>query len=132
MATAVDETNNFKVDKLTSDNYHHWKFNVKMYLIGKDLWEIVSGEEVLAEDANEETKRKFKKRENAALASICLSISTNLQIYVRSAKNPKEAWDTLANHFEEKTLSKKILYRRKLYRQKIFHKLCIQRFLGKT
>ena len=115
MATAVDETSNFKVDKLTSNNYHHWKFNVKMYLIGKDLWEIVSGEEVLAEEASEETKRKFKKRENAALASICLSISTNLQIYVRSAKNPKEAWDTLANHFEEKTLSKKIFYRRKLY-----------------
>ena len=53
MATAVDETNNFKVDKLTSKNYHHWKFNVKMYLIGKDLWEIVSGEEVLAEEASE-------------------------------------------------------------------------------
>jgi len=33
----------FKVEKLTGDNYHHWKFQMKMCLIGKDLWEIVTG-----------------------------------------------------------------------------------------
>ena len=44
-----------------------------------------------------------------------MSISQDLKIYVRSAKTSKEAWDSLANHFEEKTLSKKIMYRRQLY-----------------
>ena len=27
----------FKIAKLTTDNYHSWKFNMKMCLISKDL-----------------------------------------------------------------------------------------------
>ena len=111
----VQDTSSFKVEKLNSDNYHSWKFNIKMFLIGKDLWDIVDGSEVLENDADAETRNKFKKRDNMALATICLSISTGLQIYVRSAVSAKQAWDVLQNHFEEKTLSKKIFYRRKLY-----------------
>ena len=55
------------------------------------------------------------KRENLTLASVCLSVSSNLQIYVRSAETGKEAWDSLAKHFQQKTLSRKIQLRRKLY-----------------
>ena len=105
----------FKIEKLTAENYHSWKFNMKMYLIGKDLWEVVTGTEVMENDWTEAEKRKFKKRENQALAAICLGISTNLQIYVRSSETPKSAWDNLEKHFQQKTLSKKIFYRRKLY-----------------
>ena len=132
---AMEETS-FKVEKLNAENYHSWKFNVKMYLIGKDLWEIVDGKEVVGVNADEEEeeiqekrkfkkrgnsrkeeiqeKRKFKKRENLALSLICLSVTTNLQIYIRNAKTATEAWGNLSNHFE-KTLSRKIFYRRKLY-----------------
>ena len=105
----------FKIEKLTADNYHSWKFNMKMYLIGKDLWEIVTGTELLNDELSEADKRKFKKRENQALAAICLGISTNLQIYVRSSETAKAAWESLEKHFQQKTLSKKIFYRRKLY-----------------
>eukprot|EP00112_Aurelia_sp_Birch-Aquarium-sp1_P010241 Seg2196.2 transcript_id=Seg2196.2/GoldUCD/mRNA.D3Y31 product="Retrovirus-related Pol polyprotein from transposon TNT 1-94" protein_id=Seg2196.2/GoldUCD/D3Y31 len=78
-----------------------------MCLIGKDLWEIVR--------ASENEQRRFRKRENLALASVGLSVATSLQIYVRSAKSAKEAWDNLEQHFEQKSLSRKIFYRRKLY-----------------
>ena len=109
MATAVQEDGaSFKCEKLVADNYHSWKFNMKMYLMGRDLWDIVQGTEVVEEDANAENLRKFKKRENLALASICLSVSTGLQIYVRNAKSCREAWKSLSDNFEKKTLSKKI------------------------
>ena len=88
---------------------------MKMLLMGKDVWDIVDGSETIPEGASTETKQKFKKRSNLALSTICLAIHPSLQIYVRSAKDGKEAWDNLQNHFEQKTLSKKILYRRKLY-----------------
>ena len=106
----------FKMEKLTSENYHSWKFSMKMFLIGKDLWEIVQGNEVLADtvDANSEEARKFNKRCNIALASICLNVSTNLQVYVRSVLHAKEAWDVLAKHFEENTLTKKIFHRNRV------------------
>ena len=105
-----------KVDKLTFENYPHWKFNMKMFLMGKDLWEIVNGTEVLAAEDDAESRRKFKRRENLAMSYICLSVSTPLQIYVRGTKSANEAWNSLMDHFEEKTLSKIVHYRRKLYR----------------
>ena len=83
--------------------------------IGKDLWDIVAGFENLDETADVNEVSKFKKKENLALATICLSVSNSLHVYVRDCKNGKEAWDRLENHFKEKTLSKKIQYRRKLY-----------------
>ena len=103
---------------LSSDNYYAWKFDMKMLLIGRDVWDIVTGDEELEEGATQKEERSFKKRENQALSMICLNVSQEMKIYVRSAKTSKEAWDLLANHFEEKTLSKKIMYRRQLYNEK--------------
>ena len=105
----------FRAAKLTSENYHHWKFNIKMMLIGRDLWEIVEGSEVLPEEATNKQTQEFRKRVNKALSLICLAVSDNLQIYVRNAKSGKEAWDSLQNHFEEKTLSRKVGLHQKLY-----------------
>ena len=112
-------TEDFKIEKLTAENYHSWKFNMKMYLIGKDLWEIVTGTEVMDDNISDVERRRFKKRENQALAAICLCISTNLQIYVRSSQTANDAWNNLEKHFQQKTLSKKIFYRRKLYAAKM-------------
>ena len=113
MASAED--NNSRVQKLTGENYYDWKFDMSMLLIGKGVWDIVTGDEVLDEGATNKEKLNFKRRENVALSTICLAISQGLKIYVRSAKTSKEAWDALSNHFEEKTLSRKIRYRRQLY-----------------
>ena len=72
----------FKVEKLTAENYHGWKFNMNMYLIGKDLWEIVTGTETVSDDATDAQKK--------TLAAISLFIAINLQIYVRSAETAKQ------------------------------------------
>eukprot|EP00795_Rhopilema_esculentum_P012376 gene12376-3032_t len=111
MATGIEESG-FKVEKLTGDNYHSWKFQMKMCLIGKDLWGIVTGDETLAPTASNQEQQKFRRRENLALASICLSVSSDIQIYVRSAKTASEAWESLEKHFEKKSLAHKIFYRR--------------------
>ena len=73
------EDTGFKVEKLTGDNYHSWKFQMKMHLIGKDLWDIVTGAETLDEETTAEAQRRFRKRENLALATVCLSVVTNLR-----------------------------------------------------
>ena len=91
------------VEKLNGDNYHAWKFNLRMLLIGKDLWDIVSGDEVLPEEATPAMRNAFRKRDNRALSTIGLAINSDLQIYVRGTKSSKEAWDALASHFEEKS-----------------------------
>ena len=37
--------------KLNRKNYHAWNFSMKMMLIGRDLWDLVEGSEVLPERA---------------------------------------------------------------------------------
>ena len=118
MATDQSLTS-FNFEKLSMDNYIEWKFSMQMYLTGKDLWEIVSGAEVLADTADAEAKLKFKKRSNLALSAIGLGVKKDLQIYVRGCDSPKAAWDSLKNRFQESSLSKKILFRRKLYNTRL-------------
>ena len=62
--------------------------------------------------------RKFKKRENQALAAICVGVSTNLEIYVRSSETTQDARANLEKHFT-KTVSKKSFYPVKLYSTRI-------------
>eukprot|EP00795_Rhopilema_esculentum_P005134 gene5134-256_t len=61
------EDSGFKVEKVYGENYHSWKFQMKMYLFGKDLWELVTEEGALNAAANPEQQRRFRKRENMAL-----------------------------------------------------------------
>eukprot|EP00795_Rhopilema_esculentum_P001613 gene1613-16072_t len=59
MAVAGDI--NSKTETLTGENYHNWKFQMKMYLIGKDLWEIVTGivrDRICTRTANIKEERK--------------------------------------------------------------------------
>ena len=51
----------FKPDKLNGDNFHHWKFNMRMFLIGKDLWDIVNGDETLNPHATQKERDIFRK-----------------------------------------------------------------------
>ena len=111
-----------KFKKLTgSDNWNTWKFNLKMLLMGKDLWNIVTGDEVLPSDTEvgEDRRRKYKRRDQLAMSLICLNVSESVQIYVRGAESAREAWNCLSDHFEEKTLSRKIQLHRKLYNLKL-------------
>ena len=59
MATA-DDNSGFKVEMLTAENYFSWKFNMKMFLIGKDLLEIVTRAETLPGTASQEEQKDLK------------------------------------------------------------------------
>ena len=91
MAAVVD--GNLKIDRLTSDNYHDWAFDMKMLLMRSDVWNIVTGDETLGDDATATERILFQKRENRALSSICLAVGKECKVYVRAAKTSKEAWD---------------------------------------
>ena len=96
----------FRAAKLTADNYHNWKFSIKMMLIGRDLWEIVEGSEVLPEEATPKQTQEFRKRVNKALSLICLSVSDNLQICAFSMRKVVKRHGTAY-----RTILKRKLYR---------------------
>ena len=82
----------FKMEKLTSDNYHNWKYTMKLFLKGKGLWAIVTGDEVLEDGADDAAKKAYTKRADLALASIGLNVTKGLEIYVRNEETAKGPW----------------------------------------
>ena len=41
-----EDAASFKIDKFKGESFHLWKFKMQMMSEDKDLWEIVSGDEV--------------------------------------------------------------------------------------
>eukprot|EP00112_Aurelia_sp_Birch-Aquarium-sp1_P025965 Seg893.2 transcript_id=Seg893.2/GoldUCD/mRNA.D3Y31 product="Retrovirus-related Pol polyprotein from transposon TNT 1-94" pseudo=true protein_id=Seg893.2/GoldUCD/D3Y31 len=82
---------------------------MQMVLEDKDLWGIVSGEEVEpeGEGATDASVQKFRKRARKAMATICLSLSDNQLSLVRSAETGREAWLKLKleSHYEIKSFT---------------------------
>ena len=80
------------VDKLVGDNYSYWKLCMEAYLQVQDLWDLISGEDVLPEDTpqNGEARRKWKIKCGKALFALRTSISKDYIEHVRNVKSPKE------------------------------------------
>ncbi|GBO09441.1 hypothetical protein AVEN_12249-1 [Araneus ventricosus] len=87
---AFAESCNF--EKLNSNNYKQWKFNIKMQLLNLGLIEFVDKQEpVLDAEATKADKQNFELRKAKALSTICLSIDENLKSIVYNIDSPPAA-----------------------------------------
>ncbi|KOB77348.1 Retrovirus-related Pol polyprotein from transposon TNT 1-94, partial [Operophtera brumata] len=86
-------------------NYNSWKFQMKMVLTLEGLWSCIG-----SADSQTDTSRDQK-----ALARICLSVKAACHQHVRHCVKAKEAWDKLANTFEDKGLYRRVLLLRQLH-----------------
>lgn len=69
------------------ESYNNWKFGMKMALIHENLWCTIEG--YPENDATQESEKK--RRDQKALAKICLMVKPCAYAYVRSAKSAREA-----------------------------------------
>ncbi|UYV69328.1 hypothetical protein LAZ67_6003255, partial [Cordylochernes scorpioides] len=87
------------VEKLKGQNYRSWKYNIKILLIEKGLWDVMIKDED-TQDA------QLKAQKDRALAVIALSINTEHQIHIIDCTSPQEAWKNLEQVFEPKSRSR--------------------------
>ncbi len=107
------------VDKLDGSNWITWKFQVKHLLLGKGLWKYIDGSAMLAEDATEEQRLKFKSESQKAFSILAMAISASQLYLITSCEEPKEAWDALKKHFERETLANKLFLKKKYFRKEM-------------
>lgn len=108
---AGNDKNLFPLEKLRGVNdYHNWKFQMKMILVHEDLWECVEPSETTKHD---------EKRDMKALAKICLSVHSSAYPHVRNATGPKTAWKNLKKAFEDRGLSRRLSLLRSLFATKL-------------
>lgn len=79
-----------------TSNYSSWKFMMKMTLIGIPLGLCRGG--VVQQG----------KRDQRAMAVICLNVKACCHIYLQTATTAKEAWENLSKAYEIKGLGRKL------------------------
>eukprot|EP00794_Sanderia_malayensis_P015603 gene15603-17175_t len=114
MASRTDDLTP-RIEKFEGNNFNLWKFKMQMVLEDKDLWTIVSGEEIgpSGQGTTEAVQERFRKRARKSMATICLSLSDSELLLVRSATTAREAWLKLEGHYETKSLANTLFLRRR-------------------
>ena len=122
MATSSNEMK-VVIDPLNGSNYQSWKFNVKLILMDRGLWGIVSGVETAPKASDEDKKEKeikeFLLRSQKAYSQIALTVKKDLQIHVANTDDPKKAWDQLKKHFEFVSVTHTVRVNRAFYAAKM-------------
>jgi hypothetical protein len=113
--TTANAEETYKVEPLQgSANYRTWKFSMKMVLQARDLWEVVSGEEVKPEA--EKAGQAWDKKARKALAAIALALSAAEKEHIIDCTTPKAAWDILEKLYEGKGRNRKFMLLQELFR----------------
>ena len=98
------------------DNFGLWKFKMEMVLAAKDLWNIVDkSKSPPPNDAEESTKNEYTRRCKKALAIITMNLVDKEMLHIKGCTGPAEAWETLCNIHETKSLSKILFLRCKFF-----------------
>jgi len=115
MSSVTQNEETYKVEPLQgSANYRTWKFSMRMVLQARDLWEVVSGEEVKPEA--EKAAQAWEKKARKALAVIALALSAPEKEHIIECTAPKAAWDILEKLYEGKGRNRKFMLLQELFR----------------
>lgn len=89
---------------------------MEMVLTSMDLWEIVDeSEKPPAADEDLKVVKDYNRREKKAMSVIGLSLVNSQLAHIKKCKVPAEAWKTLCNIHETKSLSNILLIRRRFF-----------------
>ncbi|XP_062028782.1 uncharacterized protein LOC133744741 [Rosa rugosa] len=111
MAVTVVPSVMVNLEALNHDNYEHWSFRVKTYLMAEGLWDVVqgtdNGEAELKNNAkDEEAESKAWQKNNAkALHAIHISCGKDAESSIRGIEKARDAWNELAREFKPHQIS---------------------------
>ena len=121
------------VDKFNGDNFSLWKFKMEMVLSSKDLWDIVDGsEQPPPSSADVKDLKAYDKRVKTAFAMIATNLVDKELAHIKHCKGPAEAWRTLCNIHETKSLSNILFLRRKFFTIKMQEGDCMLEHINKV
>ena len=128
-----------KIEKLNGMNYNSWKYNIKLLLMEKGLWNIVQGKEkkpVIKEEDKDKAEsiqsiNAWDLRSDRAYSLIAINIEKQLQIHVQSTDDPQKAWEILKKHFEITSINHIVRLSRRFYAGKMGEREDLEEFVTK-
>ena len=104
------------VDKFNGENFSLWKFKMEMVLALSDLWDIVDESEgAPPSNADVKNKKAFEKQSKTAFGIITINLVDKEMAHIKHCKGLAEAWKTLCNIHETKSLSNILFFIRKFF-----------------
>ncbi|KAM1176077.1 hypothetical protein ACFX2I_028359 [Malus domestica] len=80
------------IKKLNNKNYNTWVTCMEPYLLGQDLWDVVSSNEVTQpEEDTSDAMRKWKIKAGKAMFTLKTTVEDDMLKHIQKAKTPKEA-----------------------------------------
>ncbi|CAG9104628.1 unnamed protein product [Plutella xylostella] len=114
MSSATSSGISVNFEKLNGiANYGNWKFLMRMYLIHEDLWDCIE------ESSPGAPKVTDDRKQQKALAKICLMVQPSSFSHVRNAKTGYEAWTNLKTAYEDRGLCRRLGLLRTLFGLKL-------------
>ncbi|GBL59411.1 Copia protein [Araneus ventricosus] len=87
------------IEYLEADNYSSWRTDMKVLLMERNCWRIVTGTETKPEDENYKELRDFNSRKDKAYSTIYLNVSKAYRCVIDDIEDPVAAWKRLEEHF---------------------------------
>ncbi|GBM64650.1 hypothetical protein AVEN_91717-1 [Araneus ventricosus] len=105
------ESMNFLIKPLDSTNYATWCSFIKILLLERDCWDIVTEREAapVVKEGDKIDARKFKElnlRFNRACTTIYMNLSPQYRTIIEGLTNGAEAWKKLKSHFQPDSRAK--------------------------
>ena len=85
-----------KLPKLTSDNYRLWSHLLKVHLIAKGLWKVVSGTASMPPESMPLDRDSWIFDDATAITILMGAMDDRQQKHVQLQKSAKDVWDTAA------------------------------------
>jgi len=102
----------YKFPLLNHTNYAEWSIRMEAILVRADLWDLVTGDEVLEKDEMDEKKlRGFRKRQATCKAEMVLKVDDSQLAHMNNA-DPKAIWDSLAKVHRARGFGSRLQLRR--------------------
>ncbi|GFY00938.1 retrovirus-related Pol polyprotein from transposon TNT 1-94 [Trichonephila clavipes] len=97
------------IEQLNSTNYNTWKEDVRVLLMDRNSWRIITRQEVKPDDgAFAKEKRNFESRWDRAYSTIYLSIEKEYRNLISDTCDPIVAWKKLQDDFHPHTRARVI------------------------
>ena len=102
------------------NKFNIYKFKIEMLLASMDLYDIVDKhKKPLPFNTNPNLMKKYQRHVKKAMSIIGLNLADNQLVHIKSCKGFAEAWKTLCNIHETKTLSNILFICRKCFTWKM-------------
>ncbi len=96
------------MEKFDGDNFHLWKFKMRMMLSKHGLWKFVNGNATILHDEDEMVD--YNKKATKAFALLCEHLMDAQLAHIQYCKNVKSIWETLCSVHKAKTIINKLFF----------------------